>query len=248
MKFILLGIVQGLTEFLPVSSSGHLVLLQEILEIDSLQLLIIATCHMGTLLALFVFFFQDLIDLFKQPRLLGYILLVTAITGIVGIAGRDFFESLFSSTRVVSLSLFITALVLILTSRFLKGVRKTDSLNKKDAIFLGLMQSLSIIPGISRSGMTISALLFRKVEKQTAFRFSFLAGIPAIAAAFFLEAKEIDLSSLTEISGLLICFVFSFLSGLISLAVLRRILMRAKFHYFGYYCILLSILSFLLIK
>ena len=248
MKFVFLGIIQGLTEFLPVSSSGHLVFAQKILAIDSLQLLIIATCHMGTLFALFVFFFKDLLDLFKQPRLLGYILLVTVITGVIGILGRDFFESLFASTKAVGLSLFITGLVLIFTSRFLKGNRKSESLNKKDAIFLGLMQSFSIIPGISRSGMTISALLFRKVEKETAFRFSFLAGIPAIAAAFFLEAKDIDLSSLTEIGGLLNCFIFSFLSGLIALVILKRILIKAKFHYFGYYCILLSILSFLLIK
>ena len=248
MKFVYLGIIQGLTEFLPVSSSGHLVFAQKILGIDSLQLLIIATCHMGTLLALILYFLKDIIKLFKQPRLMGYILLVTAITGIIGIIGRDFFETLFISNKVVSLSLFVTGLVLIFTGRFLKGDRELNHLNKKDAILLGLMQSLSIIPGISRSGMTISALLFRRVERETAFRFSFLAGIPAIAAAFFLEIKNIDLSSLAEINSLFVCFVFSFLSGLVALMILRHILIKAKFHYFGYYCILLSILSLSFIR
>ena len=247
MKYIILGIIQGLTEFLPVSSSGHLVIAQKVLNIDSLRLLIIATCHLGTIFALILFFIKDIFKLFKQIRLLGYILLVTFITGSIGILGREFFESLFTSTKLISLFLFITGIVLILTKKYLGGMRGINSLDITDASVLGLLQAFSIIPGISRSGMTISGLLFRKVDRETAFRFSFLAAIPAILGAFILEAKDITLSSSLEFMNLFLCFIFSFLSGLFSLWLLRHILHKARFHYFGYYCILIAVLSFILL-
>jgi undecaprenyl-diphosphatase len=248
MKYVILGIIQGLTEFLPVSSSGHLVLAQRILGIDTQQLMVILTCHLGTLFSLILFFFKDIIRVFKNLKLLGYILLVTLITGFIGIMGKNFFESLFTSVKAVSISLFITGLILIITKRFLEGKRDIDSLNLKDASILGLMQAVAIIPGISRSGMTISCLLFRKIDRQTAFRFSFLAGIPAISGAFLLQLKDFTLSSSLQFQQLLLSFIFSFLSGLLALGILRAIINKAKLHYFGYYCLLVAILSFLFIK
>lgn len=248
MRYIILGIIQGLTEFLPVSSSGHLVIAQKVLGIDTLQLMIIATCHLGTILALVLFFFKDIIHVFKQPKLLGYVLLVTVITGSIGVLGKDFFESLFTSSRTVSACLLITGLILILTRRFLQGIRDMDSINLKDACVLGLVQAISIIPGISRSGMTISGLLFRKVDRETAFRFSFLAGIPAILGAFILEVKDVSLGSSVQFLNLFICFAFSFLSGLFSLWILRYVLYKARFHYLGYYCIAVAALTYMFIK
>lgn len=240
-KYILLGIVQGVTEFLPVSSSGHLVLFQKLLNIESMRLAIIAVSHLGTLFALLIFFFNDILLTLKNRRLLRFILIVTVVTGIVGIIGKDFFESLFTSVKVVGTSLLLTGILLLLTKKFSNCIRDKGSVGISDATLLGLAQSLSIIPGVSRSGATISLLLFRGFKRELAFKLSFLASIPAIIGAFILETKEIALGVSVEFVGLLFCFIFAFLSGLLSLWVLRYILRKAKLHFFGYYCILVGL-------
>jgi undecaprenyl-diphosphatase len=248
MKYFILGIIQGLTEFLPVSSSGHLVIAQKILGITDNQLLIILACHFGTLFAMVLFFFKDIVGLFKKPGLIGHIILVTVITGIIGLAGKDFFESLFASPKAVSISLFITGAVLIFSRNFQRGKRGINSIDIRDSLFLGLMQAFSIIPGISRSGMTISSLLFRNIDKQSAFKLSFLAGMPAIAGAFVLELKDVGTIAAGQLSGLVMAALVSFIVGFFALAALRSMLDRAKFHYFGYYCIALAVSTWILLR
>lgn len=248
LKYIFLGLVQGLTEFLPVSSSGHLVLLQRILEMNRHRLFDIVFLHLATALALAVFFFGDIVKAVRNPKTVFQILIVTFITGLIAILGKDYFVGLFSSVGAVALSLLITGIILICTRGFLKYSRGIKDINLKDVLILGLSQGIAVIPGISRSGITISALLFRKIDKDSAFKFSFLAAIPAIFGAFILEARELDfnlsLISLELIAG----FVSAFISGLFSLYILRIILKQAKFFYFGYYCILVSVLSWLFLR
>jgi len=248
MKYLILGIIQGLTEFLPVSSSGHLVIAQKILGIADNQLLIILACHFGTLLAMVLFFFKDIVSLFKKPGLIGHILVVTFITGIIGFMGKDFFESLFASPRAVSISLLVTGAVLIFSRNFQRGKRGINSIDIRDSLFLGLMQAFSIIPGISRSGMTISSLLFRNIDKESAFKLSFLAGMPAIAGAFLLELKDAGPIAAGQFGGLIMALSFSFIVGLFALTVLKSVLIRAKFHYFGYYCVALAIILFIFVR
>jgi undecaprenyl-diphosphatase len=248
LKYILLGLVQGLTEFLPVSSSGHLVLLQRILQISEHQLFNIVLLHLATTLAAVVFFWADIIKALKTVRTVFQILIVTFITGLIALSGKDYFTGLFSSVGMVSLSLLITGIILLSTKGFLKYGRGIKDLNFKDALILGLVQGIAVIPGISRSGSTISALLFRKVDQDAAFRFSFLAAIPAIFGAFILEAKELNLN-LTQVQPQLIAgFLAAFISGLLSLYILRIILQRAKFFYFGYYCISAAVLSWIFLR
>lgn len=248
LKYIFLGILQGLTEFLPVSSSGHLVLLQHILDMKGGELLNIIVLHLATTLALVVFFFGDIVKAIKNLRLLLNILIVTAITGLIGILGKDYFTSLFSSVKTVAISLLITGIILVYTKRFLKYNRDIKDINIKDATILGFTQAVSIVPGISRSGITISTLLFRKIDNNSAFKFSFLASIPAIVGAFILEVKELNLNLSSIQLNLIIGFISAFITGLCSLYILKIILKREKFFYFGYYCILISILSWLLLK
>jgi len=248
MKYIILGIIQGLTEFLPVSSSGHLVIAEKLLGIESNQLLIAVICHLGTLLAMVLYFFKDIIGLFKKPALIGHILIITVITGIIGLGGKDFFESLFVRPRAVGISLLITGIVLLFAGRFQKGKRSLNSIDIRDSAFLGIMQAIAIVPGISRSGMTISALFFRNLEKEAAFRLSFLAGMPAIAGAFLLEFKDAGKMAAGQTNGLIIAFTVSFIVGLLALAALRLMLIRSKFHYFGYYCIALAISTLILLR
>lgn len=246
IKYILLGIIQGITEFFPVSSSGHLVIVQHILRINQNELAISVLLHLGTAFALLVFFFKDLLKLLNNFRLLMFLLVATIITGIIGILGKDFFEGLFSSTVPIAIALIITGTILILTKKFMKGFR--NNINFKDAVILGFTQSIAIIPGISRSGITISTLLFRNIDRENSFRFSFLAAIPVIFGAAILEARKIDFVIKAEFANLLAGFMVSFLVGLLSLNFLKIILKKAKFYYFGYYCIIIGIITLIFIR
>jgi len=246
LKYIILGIVQGLTEFFPVSSSGHLVIAQKLLGMRGEEVGVSVIMHLGTVLSLIVFFWKDILKLWRDKETLWLVLTVTFITGIIGLGGKDFFESLFSSAAVVALALFITGTILILTKKFGRG--KREKIGIKDALILGFTQGLAIIPGLSRSGITISTLLFRGINPKISFNFSFLASIPAVLGAALLEAKEINLVFKGDSKSLVAGFIFSFLTGLLALGLLKKILQRAKFHYFGYYCILVALITLLFIK
>jgi undecaprenyl-diphosphatase len=245
-KFILLGIIQGITEFFPVSSSAHLVIIQKFLGITGYEVSLSVILHLGTALALVVFFFKDILNLLRDKIMLLYIFVVTVITGIIGISGKDFFEKLFGAPKLVAVALIFTGIILIITRKFMQA--KRDILDIKDALILGLTQGLAIIPGISRSGITISTLLFRKVDRKTSFRFSFLASIPAVSGAAILEAKNIRLAYELGLGNLVVGFLFSFLSGILALKILKIILGKAKLYYFGYYCIFAAIITLLFVK
>ncbi|MFH1640780.1 MAG: undecaprenyl-diphosphate phosphatase, partial [Candidatus Omnitrophota bacterium] len=171
-RYILLGVVQGITEFLPVSSSAHLVIMQKVLGVTGEELVLSIVLHLGTLFSLVIFFFRDILYSLRNKRILLFLLVTTLITAIVGLFGKDFFEKLFSSTKLVSVALIFTGVILILTKK-IKEPKRTK-LTIKDALVLGFMQAIAVIPGISRSGITISGLLFRKVERETSFKFCFL--------------------------------------------------------------------------
>jgi len=246
LKYIFLGIVQGLTEFLPVSSSGHLVILQNILGIKGGGLALSVILHLGTAFALIIFFFKDILRLLRNIKLLSLILIVSIITGLIGILGKDFFESLFSAPRRVAIALIITGVILIVTKKFMDA--KRNNLTIKDALVLGFTQAIAIIPGISRSGITISTLLFRKIDRDTSFKFSFLASIPVIFGAALLEAKKIKFALNTGTVNFFAGFMSSLLVGLIALWLVKIIISRAKLYYFGFYCIFVAVITLLFIK
>jgi undecaprenyl-diphosphatase len=246
LKYIFLGIVQGLTEFFPVSSSGHLVILQRLLGVTGQELAVSVILHFGTLLALVVFFFKDILALLRDIRSLILIAVVTIITGVIGLTGKDFFEGLFNSPKSVAFCLIITGVVLIRARRFINSRRNV--LDIVDALVLGLAQGIAIIPGISRSGITISTLLFRKIDKETAFKFSFLAAIPAIFGAGLLEAKKVGAALQDNSTPLLAGFIASFITGIFALWILRMVLRKAKLHYFGIYCIIIALITLVFIR
>lgn len=246
LKYIILGIVQGLTEFLPVSSSGHLVIFQHWLKIADQGLILDIFLHAGTLAAVIIFFRREIIELIKTPPLWKYLIITTMITAAIAVLGKNFFEGLFTSTRVAGLGLLITAGILFLTRRCLRGERLMSDLNIKDALQVGLFQALAIVPGISRSGSTISSQLWRGVEKETAFRYSFLLSIPAILGALLMEGKHLKnlfaLNSINIWAG----FLSALLTGLVSLKILRLVIKKARFSLFGYYCLLAGLLILIL--
>lgn len=244
INYIVLGIVQGLTEFLPVSSSAHLVFLERIFNISDYQLDIAVILHLGTTLALIIFFYKDVLEMLRDKKALLLILVVTVITGTIGVLGKDFIEGLFSSVKLAAAALIITGLVLLATRKFMAA--KKDKINFSDAGILGLTQAIAIIPGISRSGITVSTLLFRGINRQEAFRFSFIAAIPAVLGAALLEAKHIG--TMCNLGELLVGFIFSFIFGLLALWIFKKVIDKAKLYYFGYYCIIIAIVVLVFLK
>jgi len=232
LEYILLGIVQGLTEWLPVSSSGHLVLFQELFNIKA-DLFYDIWLHFGTLLVLVLFFYKDILSISK--RWIFYIIIGSVITGAIGFVFYDILKSFFSNLLVVGLALMFTGMILFL-SKYFNGKRK---LNKTDAILLGLAQGIAIIPGVSRSGLTISTGLFRNVDKEKVFKFSFLLSIPAIVGALIYEGSRVSFSlNFNHLIGL----IFSIVVGYLSLKWLFNIVKKRKLHYFSYYCLIVGFL------
>ena len=245
LNYVILGIIQGITEFLPISSSGHLVIMQKILGITGQEVALSVVLHLGTLFAVAIFFLKDILGLCRDKKMLLFIFVVTIITGIIGVLGKGFFESLFSSVKSVAVALLFTGAILLFTKRFTQA--KRDSLGIKDALILGFTQAIAIIPGISRSGITISTLLFRGIDREMSFKFSFLVSIPIILGATLLEVKNIGFALNGNFNGFLVGFIFSLSSGMVSLWLLRQILRKAKFYFFGYYCIIIGIITLLFI-
>lgn len=238
----ILGIVQGLTEFLPVSSSGHLVLFQSFIPgFSQPGVLFDAYLHLGTLLAVLVFYYKRILKLdFKYLKIL---VLATIPAVIVGFLLKDYIDLIFQNTKLVSLALIITGFMNLRTDT---NKESSEGLNGKKGFFIGLFQAFAILPGISRSGSTIFAGTYFGMQKEKAAEFSFLLSVPAIMGANVLEIIKggtNELFSVNYIAGI-IC---SFIVGFVCIKLLLNILKSNKFKYFGYYCIGVGILSLLFV-
>lgn len=242
IKILFLGFIQGLAEFLPISSSGHLAILEKIFHTPE-PVAAAAFLHFGTLLATVVFFWKPINmiaeGLFRGEkeafRYMLFILLGNIPVVIFALFFKNSIERTFGDIRLIGLFLGLTGLFLIVTAFFKKGKEK---INLPRAIVIGFAQMLAVFPGISRSGATITTGLLSRAEPEEAFRFSFLLSLPAIFGANLLELK--DLSAFGDWGALLAGFGVSFLVGLAALYLLRR-LVRAHFHLFGIYCLLVSL-------
>jgi undecaprenyl-diphosphatase len=242
IKTIILGIVQGLTEFLPVSSSGHLAILENMLGMSEPMTLAVFL-HFGTFVAIIVFFSRPLRDLIagifsgdRQSILyVGNIILGTIPIVIAAIFFRSWVTQAFDNIKVVAILLGITGTFVLLTGIVRKKQKKVTTTS---AILIGIGQMLAILPGISRSGMTISAGMYSGTDPEQAFRFSFLLSIPAVLGANIFELR--NLSGITNLPELLAGMFCSFISGIVALAILRRTVYK-KFHFFGIYCLITSV-------
>jgi len=255
LQALILGIVQGLTEWLPVSSSGHLVIVQDLLDLNSSENLVFdLVLHMGTLLAVVVFFRVELGKIVwsvltwrsakgpdqAQLRKLALLLIIGTIpAGIAGVLFKEEIENAFT-IRLVGVALLVNAGILFAAWRFgSKGARKTASL--VDAIVIGLFQVVSIVPGISRSGSTIGSGMLRGLEKETAAVFAFLLSIPVLIGAFaygMIALPRYDATLLTATIG----FVTSFAVGLVSIEYLLKAVRSGKLWMFSVYCLIVGAL------
>lgn len=239
MKFIFLGIVQGITEFLPISSSGHLFFLQRVLKMEGDYLPFFVFLHLATLLAIIIFFFKKIKLLFNTKLLLN-ILLITLISGLMGLGIRFYLMELLGSTFILAFCFLVNAGIL-LSIRADSGERNIMSINFKDSILLGILQGISPLPGISRSGITIVGLLRRGFKRSEAFILSFLMAIPLIVGAFVVELKNLGKASLS-LQSMSMGFIAAFIFGLLALGLVRRTLEAKKFKNFAYYSLLMALI------
>jgi undecaprenyl-diphosphatase len=249
IETIILGIVQGLTEFLPISSSGHLAVLERMFGISE-PVSLAVFLHFGTLIAVVVFFFQPIAGLTRgvlhgNRESIMYCIKIALGTIPIIIAGL-LFESwvgqAFTNMMIVSILLGITGTVVLVTGIVQQKQRRVNLLT---ALLIGIGQMFAILPGISRSGMTISVGLFAGIEPERAFEFSFLLSIPAVLGANVYELTKV--SSIGNVPELIMGLIFSFLAGLLALKILRSMVYR-HFYLFGPYCLIISIIILLVIR
>ncbi len=261
LKAAFIGIIQGLTEFLPVSSSGHLVIVQKVLHFSEPPVLFDITLHLATALAVVAVYYKEIweliIALFKGRILVtkqGYrlsskkfhyslVLIIALIpAAIVGYLFNDYITKAFSNLLVVAVGLFATTVILFLSRRFENG---KGEINFKNGTIIGIAQAFAIIPGISRSGSTIFAAMASGVSGKKAADFSFLLAVPIIIGAFLFELKGIA-NSHVSMTILVTGFVTSFIAGYFSIKLLLNFIRKGKFHNFAYYTGIMSILSLVL--
>jgi undecaprenyl-diphosphatase len=241
---LILGIVQGATEFLPVSSSGHLVLLQKVFGISEPVLIFNTAVHAGTMLALIIVLRRDIWGILRrivQPLTL-HLIIATIPAVIVALLFKSRIEEAFASGNFLGFAFLVTSALLLVAEKLNQGasqakvihpqsVRLQSEMNSIDALVIGLLQAVAIIPGISRSGATVSGALSRKLDRDFAARFSFLLSIPAILGALVLQAKDLikagihadeTIGVLPLAAGTLSSFIVAFFSIRLALKIVRE--------------------------
>lgn len=245
---LFLGLLQGLTEFFPVSSSGHLAIAQHFIEgFEQPGVLFDVMLHVGTMLAVIIYFWRDIRAIAVSPfrrsgdsgvhrKMLLLIVVGSIPTAVLGLTFKDFFEGLFDNLVVVSSMLLLTGTLLFVSERFRRGTRKQGQLTLGDALVAGTVQGLAIIPGISRSGSTIASLLLKGVDGETAARFSFLLALPAVFGAALLSMRHLHAVPQGELPLYLAGTAMAFVSGYVSIRFLLAVIRRRRLFGFALYC------------
>lgn len=269
---IVLGVIQGVTEFIPISSSGHLALLEQvdffkrgiaIIGAD-LELFINVSLHVATLLAVLIYLWKDIVAILRgsfsglreknlrrvEFRMIINIAAASVPAAIVGIVFHDFFKGLFSSVTLVFFMLILNGIILLSTKIITIKDRKLEEIGVLQSLFIGCFQAFAIIPGISRSGSTITAGMLVGLVPEESAKFSFLMAIPVIAGAGFLESAQLYESGFIAESffPVIIAMMVTVIISLVSLRVLFSMVRRIRIDIFGYYTILLGIVGILFLK
>ncbi|MGN0176980.1 MAG: undecaprenyl-diphosphate phosphatase [Methanobrevibacter sp.] len=267
LQAIIIGIVQGLTEFLPVSSSAHLVFAHNLLNVES-SLAFDVLLHVGTLIAVLWFFRGDIIKMirswllsigdilqgrFKEgfyndpyKRLAWYVILATIPVGIVGILFNDAVESFFEGALYVpAFFLFVTGTILYLSQRMNSGKINMNNISKFESLIMGLGQACAILPGLSRSGTTIAAGLVMGLDKEFAAKFSFILSIPAICGAFVFKLGDLGASMSINFLPMFIGFIASIIAGYLAIKWMLDLIKNRSLDIFAYYCWLIGIIVFM---
>lgn len=263
---IILAIVQGLTEFLPVSSSGHLSLFQHFLNAESEEKILVSiVLHLGTLLAVFIAFrhtiwkliveFIHMIgDIFtgkfkwktmNPERRMIMMIIISLLPLFIFVIFKDFFTNIANDSDIIveGFAFIYTACLLLMTSKCMNGKKTAGDIKVKDALTIGFFQGIALVPGISRSGSTISSALFCGIKKETAIEYSFILGIPAILGGALVEIMDVKSSDLSvNYLPLIVGFIVAAVVGLLAIKLVRWLIKSDKFKWFGYYTLILGII------
>ncbi len=259
---VILGIVQGLTEFIPVSSSGHLVLVPHLLGwqfAPSQAFIFDVLVQWGTLFAVIVYFWKDLVEIAidflkaltsgkpfatENSRMGWYLIIATIPAVVVGLLAKDLVESAFASATATGFFLLITALLLVVAELIGKRSRTMDQITWFDAFWIGCSQVLALLPGVSRSGSTIAGGMTRNLDRSAAARFSFLMSIPVMLGAGVLAFKDLFAMSTTDslLVPLLVGFLAALISGYMAIRWLISYLSKHSLYVFAGYCLLVGVL------
>ncbi len=264
LNTILQGVIQGLSEFLPISSSGHLTLVQHFTGNTNLEANMTTdiALHFGTLIAVIFYFRKDIIPYFtvagwkdENRRKIALLVILSSIpTALIGLSLKKQFEALFSNPTAVCIFLFITGIILLISEKLkIKNQNSTTlpQLSYKKSLIVGVAQGIACTPGISRSGSTIAAGLLLGLKGDESARFSFLLMIPAVGGATLLEVIKVCKQGIpqgVEVTNLLVGAVTAMIVGFLSLKFLVYIINKQKLSYFAYYLFAVSVICFSLIK
>lgn len=263
LEAILFGLVQGLTEFIPISSTAHMVILGYMLKVPTPGLTFEIFLHLASLLAVLIYFRKDLVQLaigslrsfrrgatpadLTDRRMVIYLLVATAITGGLGLFLMESLGDSIKSPTLVGGALLVTATLLVVVERAKRlGDREPKDLRMLDAILIGLAQTIAVIPGVSRSGSTLIAGLALGLNRETAVRFSFLLAIPVLLGSSIVALKDIAAGDLDAIGPLAlgVSFLVSFLASIASIVWLIRMLKQQRLYWFSVYLVLMAIYVF----
>jgi undecaprenyl-diphosphatase len=257
LQSLLLGALQGLAEFLPISSSGHLLLARRLMGLVEIPVLYDVLLHVATLAVVVVVFHRRIGRILaafgrgeedaEDLRLLLYLLLATAVTAVVGFALDRLEPRILSQPKVLSVLFLVTGLILLATLLF-RGSRSYRQLGIPAVLLVGLAQGIGVLPAISRSGITIAACLACGLQREKAGEFAFLLAVPAILGALALKLREMGtLAGQVRPLPLAVGFLASFAVGLVSLALLLRVVRRGRLAFFSIYLIPLSVAAFFIL-
>lgn len=245
IEAFILGIIQGLTEFLPISSTGHLYIGRHLFGLDEAGLLLDTLLHIGTLLAVLVFYKNEWKKLVKKPfsKLTLLLIVGTLPAVVVGLLFKDFFDEISITGKTIGWEFIFTGIILFLADKKRVGSRTMEELTWKDALFIGTFQALAIFPAVSRSGLTIAAALFKGMERKSAAYFSFLLSTQAILGGVILQGKDMFTGKVEQISffPLLIGTLASALFGYLAISWMINLLKKHSLKLFGYYVVFLGI-------
>jgi undecaprenyl-diphosphatase len=250
LQAFILGLIQGLTEFLPISSTGHVYLGRHIFGLDDAGLFLDTMLHIGTLIALVTVYKKELLSIVIRPfSRLSILLIVGTIPAVIaGILVDDWLEELSVTGKTIGWEFLVTGIFLWLAEGMKKGYKTLDSIRYSDALFIGCFQAAAILPALSRSGLTIASGLFRKLDRETAAYFSFLLSIPAILGGIIFQLKNVVSSSNEGISfmSMLIATLSSAIFGYIAVMWMLNFLKKRSLKIFAVYVWVLGVFIILM--
>ena len=237
-EVILLGLVQGIAEFLPISSSGHLVILESLMGGHAENLELNVALHFGSLLSILVVYRNDILPVLKQPKLMLAIIVETLPIVVSGLLLKGLFETASTLPIAAGIGLCVTSLLLFITPRIDNGTRTLPEIRIRDAFVIGLFQAVAPWPGVSRSGSTIVAALMMGVHRESAANFSFYIAVPALLGATVLTGKDLlseGYQASTPLAAIVAGTVVSFVVGILALKSLIRLISARKLNWFAWY-------------